>query len=109
MPHTTIGFLTIDQKGRATFPRELRRELGLTENSQLRIDRTEDGTYELVPAEVVPRDQLWYHAPEGRARIEGAEEDFRSGRSTRTRGLDETQRHLDALKQRTDGRSSSDG
>jgi AbrB family looped-hinge helix DNA binding protein len=100
MRHTTVGFLTIDQKGRTTFPQELRRELGINEHTQLRIDRTEDGVYELVPAELIPRDQLWYHSTEGRARIERAEDDVRSGRSTRTRGKDETQRHLDALKER---------
>ena len=98
MSSVTLGFLTIDRKGRTTFPLELRRELGLGEHTQLRIDRTGDGTYELVPAELIPRDQLWYHGAEGRARIERAEDDFRSGRATRTRGQAEAQRHLDSLK-----------
>ena len=74
---TTIGFLTIDAKGRATFPAEVRRALGLDENTPIRIDRTEAGGYELVPSAIVPIDQLWYHSAEGRARIQRAEADFK--------------------------------
>jgi AbrB family looped-hinge helix DNA binding protein len=95
----TIGFLTIDPKGRATFPKEVRRELGLGEHTQLRVDRTEAGSYELVPVELVPRDQLWYHTAEARSRIERAEQEFREGDTTRTRGEEDTLRHLDGLKQ----------
>ena len=97
MSHT-IGILTIDRKGRTTFPQEMREELGITEQTQLRVDRTDDGAYELVPAVVIPRDQLWYHSPEGRERLRNAESSFGAGRSTRTSGEAETQRYLDSLK-----------
>lgn len=97
---TTIGFLTIDAKGRATFPAEVRRALGLDENTPIRIDRTEAGGYELVPSAIVPIDQLWYHSAEGRARIQRAEADFQEGRSTRAKGPDEALRHLESLKGR---------
>lgn len=100
MRATTIGFLTIDTKGRATFPAEVRRALGLGENTPIRIDRTEAGGYELVPSAIVPIEQLWYHSAEGRARIQRAEADFQEGRSTRAKGPDEALRHLETLKGR---------
>ena len=101
----TIGFLTVDHKGRTTLPKELREELGITDQTQLRVDRTDDGVYELVPAVMIPQDQLWYHSPEGRERLRVAEESFREGRSTHTKGEAETQRFLDSLKKPTARRS----
>ena len=106
MSPTTLGFLTLDAKGRATFPKELRDELGLREHTQLRVDLAPDGTYELVPVELVPVDQLWFHGAEGRSRVARAEDDFLAGRSTRTHGEPETLRHLDALKARGAGHTS---
>jgi bifunctional DNA-binding transcriptional regulator/antitoxin component of YhaV-PrlF toxin-antitoxin module len=94
----TIGCLTIDPKGRTTLPREMRDALGLSSDTLLRVDRTDSGTFELVPVELVPRDQMWFHAPETQSRIAAAEEDFRAGRFTHTRGSAETQRYLDSLK-----------
>ena len=95
-----LGFVTIDKKGRAVFPLALRRELGLTDGAHLRIERTDDGAYELVPAELVPRDQLYFHMPEVRERVERAEQSFRDGTSTRTEGEKATQEFLDSLKAR---------
>ena len=95
-----LGFVTIDKKGRAVFPLALRRELGLTDGAHLRIERTDDGAYELVPAELVPRDQLYFHTPEVRERLERAERSFRDGTSTRTEGEEATQGFLDSLKAR---------
>ena len=93
-----IGYLTIDQKGRTTLPQEMRKQLGITAGVQLRIEQTDNGTFELVPAVSVPQDQLFYHSPEGRARLERAEEDIRLGRVTRTHGPEEAQEFLDSLK-----------
>ena len=93
----TIGYLTIDPKGRTTLPQEMRKQLGVSEGIQLRIDVTDTGSFEIVPSVSVPLDQLYYHSPEGRARLERAEEDFRLGRATRTSGEEETQRFLDSL------------
>ena len=50
-----IGVVTVDKKGRAVFPVALRQELGLVDGTQLRVERTDEGAYELVPAELVPR------------------------------------------------------
>ncbi len=95
-----LGFITVDKRGRAVFPLALRRELGLSEGTQLRIERSDDGAYELVPAELVPRDQLYFHSPEMRERVERAERSFRDGRSTHTESEETTQQFLDALKMR---------
>ncbi|MDQ2741456.1 MAG: AbrB/MazE/SpoVT family DNA-binding domain-containing protein [Chloroflexota bacterium] len=94
-----IGCLTIDPKGRTTLPKELRDALGLSENTLLRVERMDNGSFELVPVELVPRDQIWFRSPDVQGRIEAAEEDFRAGRFTCTSGGVATQRYLDALKQ----------
>ena len=55
-----------------------------------------------IPA--APRDQRWFHHPEMQARIGRAEEDFASGRSTRTTSLEQAQALLDSLKHQSDSR-----
>jgi AbrB family looped-hinge helix DNA binding protein len=91
-------FMTVDKKGRATLPEEVRAELGLDGGDIVLLEKTERGTYELVPATLIPKDQLWFHHPEMQARVARAEADFREGRFTRTETLDEAQGLLDALK-----------
>jgi bifunctional DNA-binding transcriptional regulator/antitoxin component of YhaV-PrlF toxin-antitoxin module len=95
-----MTFITVDKRGRNTLPEEVRRDLGIgNEDSTLVIlEKTAHGTYELVPASLIPKDQLWFHHPEMRRRIEEAEADFREGRSTSTSGVEEAQAHLDRLK-----------
>ncbi len=103
-----LGYLTVDQKGRTTIPQEMRSALGLEAGTQLRVDRSDDGVFELIPAEVIPRDQLWFHTPEVQARVAQAETEFSNGGSTQTDGPDETQRFLDSLKKRSDTRRAKD-
>lgn len=93
-------FMTIDRRGRGTFPEDVRRDLGLTEEDTnlLILEKTPRGTYELVPAALLPKDQLWFHHPEMQARLAQAEADFREGRSTRTDTPEEAQAFLDGLK-----------
>jgi len=94
-----MAFMTVDRRGRATFPEEVRRELGIGDDTNLVIlERTERGTFELVPAALVPKDQLWFHHPEVQARIAEAEADFREGRFVRTSTPEEAQAYLDSLK-----------
>jgi AbrB family looped-hinge helix DNA binding protein len=91
-------FLTLDKKGRTTLPEEVREALGVGAGDFLLLERTDRGTYELVPATLVPNDQLWFHHPEMQARVRRAEEEIASGRSTRTKTPDEAQAFLDSLK-----------
>jgi len=95
---TSTTFLTLDKKGRATLPEEVRQALGVEAGDFLLLERTDRGTYELVPATLVPNDQLWFHQPEIQARVRRAEEEIASGRSTRTETPAEAQIFLDSLK-----------
>jgi AbrB family looped-hinge helix DNA binding protein len=94
-------FLTLDKKGRTILPEEVRSALGLEAGDLVLLERTERGTYELVPASLVPNDQLWFHHPEMQARIARSEKDFSEGRSTRTETPEEAQILLDSLKRRS--------
>jgi hypothetical protein len=58
------------------------------------LERTDRGTYELVPAALVPRDQLWFHHPQ----IREAEADLVAGRVEKTRSAKAAQALLDARK-----------
>jgi AbrB family looped-hinge helix DNA binding protein len=93
-------YVTVDAKGRATLPEEVRRGLGLRGGDLLLLERTQFGTYELVPANLVPKDQLWFYHPEMQARIARAEADFAAGRFTTTRTPEEAQAFLDTLKRK---------
>ncbi|MBW3572399.1 MAG: AbrB/MazE/SpoVT family DNA-binding domain-containing protein [Gemmatimonadetes bacterium] len=91
--------MTIDKRGRVTLPEEVRRELALDEEANLVIiEKTPRGTFELIPAALIPNDQLWFHQPEMQARLADAEADFREGRSTHTATPGDAQRFLDSLK-----------
>jgi AbrB family looped-hinge helix DNA binding protein len=97
---STISYLSLDRKGRATLPEEVRASLGLRAGDFVLLERTDRGTYELVPAALVPRDQLWFHHPEMRQRIQKAEGEIAAGRVTVTRGAEEARALLDSLKRR---------
>lgn len=94
-------YITLDSKGRATLPDDVRKALGVGAGDLVLLERTDRGTFELVPASLVPRDQLWFHHPEVRERLTEAEDDFAAGRSTRTETPEEAQAFLDALKEST--------
>ncbi len=78
------AFMTLDKKGRATLPDEVRSALGVGAGDLILLERTRRGTFELVPATLVPRDQLWFLHPEMQSRVTRAESDFAEGRATRT-------------------------
>jgi predicted RNase H-like HicB family nuclease/bifunctional DNA-binding transcriptional regulator/antitoxin component of YhaV-PrlF toxin-antitoxin module len=92
------SFLTLDRKGRATLPEEVRSALGVEAGDFILLEQTERGTFELVPAALVPKDQLWFHHPEVQGRVARSEQDFAAGRSTRTETPEEAQSLLDSLK-----------
>lgn len=93
-------FLTVDKRGRNTLPESVRRDLGIGEDdtSLVLLEKTDHGTYELVPASLVPKDQLWFRHPEMAGRIAEAEADFREGRAASASTAEEAQAHLDRLK-----------
>jgi AbrB family looped-hinge helix DNA binding protein len=95
-----VSYLSVDQKGRATLPEKVRASLGLRPGDFVLLEKTERGTYELVPAALVPRDQLWFHHPEMQRRIRKAEADLAEGRTRVTRTVGETQTLLDSFKGR---------
>ena len=97
---STISYLSLDRKGRATLPEEVRASLGLRAGDFVLLERTERGTYELVPAALVPRDQLWFHHSKMRPRIQKAEGEIAADRVTVTRSAEEARALLDSLKRR---------
>jgi AbrB family looped-hinge helix DNA binding protein len=97
---SSVSFLTVDKKGRATLPEEVRSDLGVTSGDLVLLEKTDRGTWELLAASLVPRDQLWFHHPEMRSRVARAEADFASGRATRTRTPGQARALLDSLKGR---------
>jgi AbrB family looped-hinge helix DNA binding protein len=95
---TPVSYLSVDRKGRATLPEEVRSSLGLEPGDFVLLERTERGTYELVPAALVPRDQLWFHHPEMQRRLRKAEADLAAGRTKVTHSAEEAQALLDSFK-----------
>jgi bifunctional DNA-binding transcriptional regulator/antitoxin component of YhaV-PrlF toxin-antitoxin module len=98
-----MTFLTVDKRGRNTLPEAVRRDLGIgdEDTTLVLLEKTDRGTYELVPAALVPKDQLWFQHPEMERRVAEAEADFREGRSTSTATVEEAQAHLDRLKKKS--------
>jgi len=95
---SSVAYLTLDEKGRATLPEQVRRTLGLRPGDFVLLERTGRGGYELVPASLVPREQLRLRHPAMQKRIERAEEQVATGGVTRTRTPAEAQDLLDTLK-----------
>src|ERR1700694_5141587 len=95
---SATSYISVDSKGRAMLPEEVRAALGLKAGDFVLLERTARGTYELVPAALVPRDQLWFHHPEMQRRIRKAEADLAAGRVTVTHSADEAQALLDSFK-----------
>lgn len=96
----TATFLTLDEQGRTIIPEEIRSALGVKTGDLILLEKTAKGTFELVPAALVPRDQLWFYHPEMQALLADAEADFASGRAVLTETPEEAQAYLDSLKYR---------
>jgi AbrB family looped-hinge helix DNA binding protein len=96
----SVSYITLDGKGRATLPEFVRESLGVGPGDLVLLERTDRGTYELVPASLVPRDQLWFHHPEVRSRVAGAEADLAAGRASSASTPEAAQAILDGLKRK---------
>jgi bifunctional DNA-binding transcriptional regulator/antitoxin component of YhaV-PrlF toxin-antitoxin module len=97
---SNVSFLSLDKKGRATLPEDVRSDLGVGSGDFVLLERTQRGTWELVPASLIPHDQLWFHHADMRARVARAEADFAAGRSAHTRTPAQARTFLDGLKRR---------
>lgn len=79
-------FLSLDKKGRATLPEEVRAELRVGAGDLILLEKTSRGTFELVPAELVPREDLWHFNPEFRERLLQADAELKTGKGRRVPG-----------------------
>ena len=77
------SYLTLDAKGRATLPEEVREALSVGPGDFVLLEPTESGGYELVPAALVPKDQRWFNHPEMQKRVRAAEAEIAGGRARR--------------------------
>ncbi len=95
-----MAVLTVDRRGRSTLPEEVRRELGIGEADQtlVLLERTSHGTWELIPAAVMPRDQIWFRHPEMVARLAEGESDLSEGRSSGVSSPEALKALLDDMK-----------
>ena len=83
-----VTYLTLDKKGRATLPEEVREALGVGPGDFVLLERTAGGGYELVAAELVPKDQKWFYHPEMQERVRAAEEEILAGTARRGSAAD---------------------
>jgi len=94
------AFVTLDKKGRATLPENVRTALGVEAGDLIILERTERGTYELVPATLIPKDQLWFYHPEMQERIRKAEASIAASNVSKTRTVKTARAFLHGLKKR---------
>lgn len=78
-----VTYLTLDKKGRATLPEEVREALGVGPGDFVLLERTAGGGYELVAAELVSKDQKWFYHPEMQERVRAAEGEILAGTARR--------------------------
>ncbi len=91
--------VVIGDKGRITLSDAVRRHLGVGEGDVVFLSLSERHRAEIVPAALVPRDQVWFLHPEVQARVAEAEADLEAGRTTVARSPDELRDHLRGLRE----------
>lgn len=94
----TFGLVTLGDKGRIVLPDAVRRLLDLHSGDYLLVEGTERGSIELVPADLVPRDQRWFAHPEMQARVAQAEAAIAEAKVTPVPSIEEARAYLDRLK-----------
>lgn len=92
--------VTVGDKGRVTLSEDVRAHLGVQEGDAILIELTDAGTVELIPAALVPRDQIWFAHPKMQARMTEAHADIAAGRTTRIAKRSELKTYLAGLKRR---------
>ena len=100
--------ILVGDKGRVTLPESVRKHLGIDEGDELGVELSANGTAELVPLALIPRDQIWFVHPDMHERISEALSDIRSGRTAKVTTKAGVRSHLDGLKKK-DARRMSHG
>jgi len=76
---------TVREKGRLTLPSEIRRELDIRPGDLL-LFVLKNGAVELIPADLVTRDQVWFLSKSVQKRVEEAESDMACSQVRRING-----------------------
>ena len=97
--------IVVGDKGRVTLPESVRKHLGIEEGDKLGVELSANGTVELVPLALIPRDQVWFAHPEMQERISEALSDIRAGRTSRIGKKSDVRAYLAGLKKKGGGAS----
>ena len=95
--------IVVGDKGRVTLPESVRKHLGIEEGDELGIELSANGTVELVPLALIPRDQVWFAHSEMQERISEALSDIRAGRTTRIGKKSDVRAYVADLKKKGGG------
>lgn len=95
--------IVVGDKGRVTLPESVRRHLGIQEGDELGVELSANGTAELVPLALIPKDQIWFAHSEMQERISEALKDIRAGRTTRITKKAEVRTRLAGLTKKGGG------
>ncbi len=90
--------LTVGGKGRVTLTEDVRKHLKVEEGDVVLVRLGEGGTAELIPAALIPRDQVWFTHPEMQERVAEAHADIAAGRTTSVRTKAEMRAAIAKLK-----------
>ena len=95
--------IVVGNKGRVTLPESVRKHLGIEEGDELGIELSANGTVELVPLALIPRDQVWFAHSEMQERISEALSDIRAGRTTHIGKKSDVRSYFASLKKKGRG------
>lgn len=90
--------IIVGDKGRITLSDAVRRHLGVGEGDVVFLSLSEGHRAEIVPAALVPRDQVWFLHPDVQARVAEAMADISAGRTTTIRSSEELRERLGKLR-----------
>lgn len=95
--------VVVGDKGRVTLPESVRKHLGIEEGDELSVELSANGTAELVPLALIPRDQVWFAHSGMQERISEALDDLHQGRTTRLSKRSAVRPHLAKLRKKAGG------
>lgn len=88
----------VGDKGRVTLPEAVRKHLGIEAGDELSVELSANGTAELVPLALIPKDQVWFAHPDMQERISEALDDIAKGRTKRMVSRADVRSSLNKLK-----------